>query len=187
VEEAPVVSAPLSPAPVAQISLVARHDAFHEPVAVPVLAPAPPRFLSQDEEDEVKEEGAVEIDKLDKADDANGRNKSDKWDETGFFSASMPSVDSDAVSEPAEEDAAFDPEEMETEAVPALPRFAELSEEPAYTLLPRDYAPTFTSAVRGPVALNDYRAQPVMTLFPKTSEEAQPDLEKPTFLRRLQL
>jgi len=194
VEEAPVVSAPLSPAPVAQITLVARNDAFHEPVAVPVLAPAPPRFLSQDEEDEDKEQDAVEIDKLDKsekADDANelnGLNKSDKWDETGFFSASMPSADSDAVvGPPEEEDAAFDPEEMEPVTVPAPPRFAELSEERAYAPLSRDYAPAFTSAVRGAVAMDEYRAQPVMTLFPKTSEEAQPDLEKPTFLRRLQL
>jgi cell division protein FtsZ len=191
VEEAPVVSVPLSPAPVAQIKLVTRNDAFHEPVAVPVLAPAPARFLSQDEDDEVKEENAVEMDKLDKADEANelnGLNKSDNWDETGFFSAPASSADSTAfVDPPVEEAADFEPEEMEPVAVPTPPRFAELSEEPAYTLLPRDYAPAFTSSVRGPVALDEFRAQPVATLFPKTSEEARPDLEKPTFLRRLQL
>jgi len=62
-----------------------------------------------------------------------------------------------------------------------------LSEEPAYVPQPRDYAPAFTSAVRGPVALDEYRTQPVAMLFPKTIEETQPDLDKPTFLRRLQL
>jgi hypothetical protein len=163
---------------------------------VPVLAPAPPRFLSQDEEAEDKEQGAVVVemdksDNLDKADEANasdGLDGPNKWDETGFFSAAATFADSTAVVDPPEEQAAdFEPEEMEPEAAPTPPRFAELSEEPAYVPQPRDYTPAFTSAVRGPVTQDEYRAQPVAMLFPKTIEETQPDLDKPTFLRRLQL
>jgi cell division protein FtsZ len=176
VAEAPVVSIPLSPAPVAQISLVPRNEEFREPAAAPVLAPKPLRFLSQDEEDE---KDAV------KADD------SDVWDKSGFFTPvapTEPSVNSTDVAEPPEEAAAaFEPEEMEPAAAPAPPRFAELAEEPAYNPLPRDYAPEFTNGAQNQAGMEEYRAQAASTLFPDVGEESQPDLEKPTFLRNLQL
>jgi hypothetical protein len=66
--------------------------------------------------------------------------------------------------------AAMEPEDMEPAAAPAPPRFAELAEEPAYTPPRREYAPA-----------------PAASLFPETDEGMQPDLEKPTFLRNLQL
>jgi hypothetical protein len=34
--------------------------------------------------------------------------------------------------------------------------------------------------------MDDYRAQPAATLLAETDDEEQPDLDKPTFLRRLQ-
>jgi cell division protein FtsZ len=175
VAETPVVSIPLSPAPVAQISLVPRDEGFREPAAAPVLTPKPLRFLSQDEEDE-----EVTV----KADD------SETWDKSGFFTPvapSAPTVDSAAVAEPqVEEAAAFEPEEMEPEAAPAPPRFAELAEEPAYNLLPRDYAPEFTNGTQNQAEIDDNSARRPTTLFPNVGEESQPDLEKPTFLRNLQ-
>ena len=190
VEEAPVVSIPLSPAPVAKISLVPRGDEIQEPEAAPVLAPVPvlvpapkpPRFLSQDEEDE---ENTSKLDKLDKASEAS---KSDKWNEDGFFSDPAPSADSATVAEPLVETVEANwPEEGEPAAAPASPRFAELAEEPAFTPPPRDYIPAIPNGARNRSAQDDYRAQSDPMLFPEVGEEAQPDLEKPTFLRNLQL
>ena len=165
-EETPVVSIPLSPAPVAQISLVPRNDGILEPEAAPVLAPVaapaatpkPPRFLSQEEEEE---EVAVE------ANEAEKSSTSDNWDEGGFFSDSS----SASVAEPpVEAIAAMEPEEIEPAAAPTPPRFAELAEEPIYAPPRREYAPA-----------------PATSLFPETDEGMQADLEKPTFLRNLQL
>jgi len=62
-----------------------------------------------------------------------------------------------------------------------------LCEEPAYTLLPRDYASGFAGSVRRPVMTDDYSAQPAAALLAEAGEEDQPDLDKPTFLRRLKL
>ncbi|HUD76019.1 MAG TPA: cell division protein FtsZ, partial [Terracidiphilus sp.] len=59
VEEAPVVSIPMDEAPVARVALIASDGGHREP------APAPPRFLSQDEEEQ---EDVVESDRLCKMD-----------------------------------------------------------------------------------------------------------------------
>ena len=182
-EETPVVSIPLSPAPVAQISLVPRIDGFHEPAASPVLAPVavpvptpkPPRFLSQEEEEEQE---TVAQDNVETA------SNPDKWDEAGFFSDSTSATVAEAREEEAE---AFEPEELEAAAAPAPPKFAELAEEPVYTPVPRDYAPAYSGSVRGRQAQEENSLQPVASLFPEADEGTQPDLEKPTFLRNLQL
>jgi cell division protein FtsZ len=160
VEEAPVVSVPLASVPVASVPLVAPDNWLREP------ASAPPRFLSQDEEaEEVQEDAAV----------------------PDFFSASAPSANSADVAAPLLEAAtAYESREKEAPAAPAPPKFAELSEEPVFTPQPRDYASPFSSGVRGPAALDECHAQPVATLISEADEEAQPDLEKPAFLRRLQ-
>jgi cell division protein FtsZ len=186
VEEAPVVSIPLSPAAVAKISLVPREGEIQEPAAAPVLAPVltpkPLRFLSEDEEDA---EEKVKLDKQDKADEPV---KSDKWDEDGFFSDPIPSADSVAVAEPpAETVEANWPDEVEPVASPAPPRFAELAEEPAFSPPPRDYIPAIPNVSRNRLAQDENRVQPDPMLFPEVNGEAQPDLEKPTFLRNLQL
>ncbi len=140
VEEAPVVSIPLDSEPVTRISLVAPDNWLREPV----LASAP-RFLSQDE-DEQKD-----------ANDLANLDKAEELVDPCFFSASAPSAGAaGAVVSLMTEATAFEHEKMEQAAAPAPPRFAELSEEPA------------------------------LSLIMEASEEEQPDLEKPAFLRRLQ-
>jgi cell division protein FtsZ len=78
----------------------------------------------------------------------------------------------------------FDPEEMEIVATPARPKFDELSEEPAFTPLPRDYASDFGSSVHPPEALDESSVQP-SALFAESGEDAQPDLDTPAFMRRM--
>jgi hypothetical protein len=146
-----------------------------------VLAPAPPRFLSQDEEEQ---EDAVESKTLDTVEESG---KVVELRESSFFSAAPnPTRPADAAVSIVEAPMVYEHEEMEPAAAPALPRFAELCEEPAYTLLPRDYASDFAGGVRSPSIMDDYRAQPAATLLVEADEENQPDLDKPTFLRRLQ-
>jgi cell division protein FtsZ len=176
VEEAPAVSIPVDETPVARISLVSPDNWLREPV----LAPAPPRFLSQDEEEQ---EDDGELKKLDKDEESN---KVEESVEPCFFSASANSARSaDIAVSIVEAPMVYEHEEMEPAAAPAPPRFAELCEEPAYTLLPRDYASDFAGGVRIPAMMDDYRAQPAAALLAEADEE-QPDLDKPTFLRRLQ-
>jgi hypothetical protein len=108
---------------------------------------SPPRFLSQDEEpeDTVEAEDVVESE-----------------DEDGpiYYSATASSANvAAAESEIVESDRDLQREELEPEAIPSRPKFAELSEEPAYTPPPSEYV--------------------------ETNVETQPDLDKPTFLRRL--
>jgi cell division protein FtsZ len=159
VEEAPVVSVPLASTPMASVPLVEPGNWFRE------TAPEPARFLSQDEDDN---QDAAEP------------------DEPAFFSASAPVAASEDIAVPlAQPVTAPEPEEMELVAAPARPKFAELSEEPAYTPLPRDYASDFTGSASGPAALDERRANPAAALIRETDEEAQRDLDKPAFLRRL--
>jgi len=165
VEESPVVSVPVS------VPLVAPDNWMREPAAAPTPAPAPApaRFMSQDEEGE--EEMMAE-------------------DEPAFFSASASAAAAVAVAAPVAQTALetaprFDSEELELVTAPARPQFAEMAEEPSYTPLPRDYAADFGSGLRGPVAMDEHPVQPVISLFPAAEEEAQRDLDTPTFLRRL--
>jgi len=60
-----------------------------------------------------------------------------------------------------------------------------LSEEPAYTPLPRDYAPDFGSG-RSPAVLDEHRAEPVASLLSEPADSAHPDLDTPAFMRRIQ-
>jgi cell division protein FtsZ len=168
VEEAPVVSVPL-----ASVPLIAPGNWMQESAApVPTLdpAPVPARFLSQDEE---PEEETAEV------------------DEPAFFAASaaaaasLPRRPAQPAQTAVEADPTYGHAELELVAAPARPRFAKMSEEPAYTLLPRDYASDFDSGVRGPVAVGEPQAQPTAALFSEADEEAQRDLDTPAFLRRL--
>jgi len=172
-EEAPVVSIPV----------VAPGNWLRETAAA--VAPAQPRFLSQDEEPEPE---PVQGRKEEQASAKTGPLES-RYAEPDFFSDSA-SAGSSAdtawdIASPVEAATAFEPEEMELVAAPARPKFAEISEEPAYTPLPRDYSSELVSAMRAPVSLDEYRAQPAATLFRDAVEDAQRDLEKPAFLRRL--
>ena len=160
VEEAPVVSVPV----------VAPDNWFEEPTAAadPAPAPAPARFLSQDEEEK---EGTVDAD-------------------AAFFFSSSPavattvSVDAPPARTAVEEATELEPEREVIDA-PERPQFAEMQEEPAYTPLPRDYASEFGSGVHGPAGDEEDGAPPATTLFPEPDEEAQRDLDTPTFMRRV--
>jgi cell division protein FtsZ len=67
----------------------------------------------------------------------------------------------------------------------ARPQFAEMSEEPTYTPLPRDYAADFGSGAQGEEPVEERVAQAAPALFQGGEEESQRDLDTPTFLRRL--
>ena len=162
VEEAPVVSVPLS------VPVVSPENWFEEPAAVaaePALAPA--RFLSEDEEKETTDSDAA-----------------------FFFSSSTPTVATtvSVVAPPETTDkevatvAEPEPEPAET---PARPRFAEMMEEPAFTPMPRNYAAEFGSAVREPVETAEHPVQPPSTLFTESGIEEQRDLDIPAIMRRL--
>jgi len=154
--------------------------------AVPVIAQAPPPapFLSEMEDED---EDLVE-------DDSEG----------GFFfgsavAASAPEPTPLAIAPPARTlepepmpEPEFDPDfsprfvadEPELVAAAARPQFAELSEEPSYTPLPRDYASDFGSGLRG-AEPEESRAQPATALFSEPVEDTGRDLDTPAFLRRL--
>jgi cell division protein FtsZ len=198
VEEAPVVSVPL-----ASIPLVASGNWLGDPPA------APPRFLSEDEEDAEK---AAWLDKSGKLNEPNGPDEPERLEEkeqSEFFSTSAP-IAEPAVTEPSNvwpaseaavrDEAAIafqpearvqpekrsEPEEAEMAPLPARPKFAELAEEPAYTPLPGDYASERRNDAHGPAAFDEFRSQPVAAEFSETGEEAQRDLDTPAFMRRAQ-
>jgi cell division protein FtsZ len=154
--------------PVVSVPVMAASNWMNEAAPAPSqnkAAVAP--FLSQTEEDETAE------------------------NEGTFFGSSTAAVAS--VATPATAAPRFDPEfdaefgtrEPELVAAAAKPQFAEMSEESAYTPLPRDYAGDFGSGAQGKEAAEDRLAQPAPALFQGPEEEAQRDLDTPTFLRRL--
>ncbi len=150
VEEAPVVSVPV----------VAPGNWMREAAPPPPsaeVAPAPPRFLSEDEEPGQEEMEA---------------------DEPAFFSA--------AVVPSARIEARDGRITMEAEPAfsATRPQFAELAEEPVYTPLPRDYASDFGNGVRGPAAPDEPTKSGTST-YSAPGEEAERDLDVPAFMRRL--
>jgi cell division protein FtsZ len=174
VEEEPVVSIPLDSAPVVSVPLEAPDAWLREPV--PAAPPAPPPFLSQDEDErEVAEavQPAIQIEK------------------PAVFSAPVEApipapIPAPLPVAPPPVLAAhiFEPEPSEPVFAPARPKFAELAEEPAYTPLPRDFAPEFTGNVPPPPPLNGYSVQPVAINLSEAGDDEQ-ELDKPAFLRRL--
>jgi cell division protein FtsZ len=97
-------------------------------------------------------------------------------EESSFFTASTPVAAS----------AGFAGQEVEPEPVASRPQFAEMSEEPAQTPLPRDYASDFSNTGRVPAEAEDPGAQTQDPLFAETGEATQPDLDVPAFMRRTQ-
>jgi cell division protein FtsZ len=154
VEEAPVVSVPV----------MATDNWMQEAASpAPEPAPAPPRFLSQDEdpEDETAELAVP-----------------------AFVSVSaQPAATAVTVAQPVSEAQPVFHDERELVSAPARPQFAELSEEPAYTPLPRDYAPEYGGGMRAPA--DEYPTQPATSVFSEAEETTQRDLDTPAFLRRL--
>jgi cell division protein FtsZ len=76
-------------------------------------------------------------------------------------------------------------EDVELVAEPARPKFAELSEEPDYTSLPKDYSSDFAFGTRGPVAPEEQYGQKPSSFFAENDEDTH-DLDTPAFMRRSQ-
>jgi cell division protein FtsZ len=146
VEETPVISVPV----------MAPDNWMREsaPAAAPV--PAPPRFLSEDEESGPDEMEA---------------------EEPAFFSA--------AAAKAGKETGVESEAEPELVTAPARPQFAELAEEPAFTPLPRDYVSDFSGEEHLAVP-EEKLVQPASSIFPEPAAEPERDLDVPAFMRRLQ-
>jgi cell division protein FtsZ len=163
VEEAPVLSVPL-----ASVPLVAPGAWMPEPAPAP--DPGQPRFLSQDEDGEEEQMEA---------------------DEEPFFTSSAPvatgvlaTAGASVAVQPVVVAGRFNAESFEPVAQPARPKFAEMDEEPAFTPLPRDYAPDFGSSLHAGLAVDEEPAQTASALFDDADEAAQKDLDYPAFLRK---
>jgi cell division protein FtsZ len=165
-EETPVVSTPPESTPVVSVPLVSPNYWIGEPV--PESAFAPPRFLSQVEEAEQYDHDVKPL-----------------FEPAPIFTPE-PIVEPVAFAvQPAAVATVFEPELQEPVAEPAKPRFAELMEEPAYTALSMEYASGYANEERSPAETEQDRPQPAAPQYSEPVEEAEPDLDKPTFLRRL--
>jgi hypothetical protein len=124
----------------------------------PLPAAAPPRFQSEEEEQEESRASFVELE------------------------APAP-LETPAPVAPVETAYRFEPEEQI--AAPSRPQFAELAEEPVFTPLPRGFVGDTAPAGRGLPGNDDLRGQQQPASFGEGTEEAQPDLDTPAFMRRL--
>jgi cell division protein FtsZ len=143
VEEAPVISVPV----------VAPDTWFREPVQP--VAPAAPRFLSEDEDSEEDETEA----------------------------ANSPAFAATAGGHQSSSNAKV--KDVQPVSSPARPKFAELAEEPAFVPLPRDYASDFGNGVQVPSELEEQNIKQAVSPFATPAEEADRDLDVPAFMRRL--
>ena len=157
VEDAPVVSVPLVSVPV-----VAPESWMREAAATP----RPARFLSQDDDEDEKQEAMSVC-------------------QPCFFSAAALSEESVVLEAPAQTVVKHD-SKLEPEADGARAQFADMEEDLAYTPLPRDYASDFGNSLRVSAAADEYRAQPTAVLFTDPDEESLRELDTPTFMRRMQ-
>ncbi|MGD0632467.1 MAG: cell division protein FtsZ [Terracidiphilus sp.] len=164
--------------PVLSVPVVATGKWMSEP-AVPVVAKvnAPAPFMSDLEDDEMVAES-----------DSATFFASSPASMAGHGSQTAKVLVPDAIPEPDFDDdfsSGFGNREPELVAAAARPQFAEMSEEPTYKPLPRDYASDFGSGTGEGAGAEEHRAQPAAALFPDSGEVAQRDLDTPTFLRRL--
>jgi len=179
VEEAPVVSVPVS-VPVVAPDTWMREPAPEpaaqpEPVSQPAAAPAPPRFMSQDE------------------DSAN--------EQAFFFSSAQPPVATTVtVSASARPEPTTAPEaapamvvepltlpDVSDERFMAQAREVEMREpeirEPGVREQPRDYAGDLVQALRN--ASEQQMSESATSLFAENNSVAERDLDVPAFLRRV--
>ncbi len=167
VEETAVISVPVISAdswmrePIAIAP--AAEESSRSAAAVP-SQPSAPRFMSEDEE----------------------RNEPFEDDDEGpvFVAASAAVIEPAVVvaSEVERFEKLF--ADQKPAPMPAHPRFAELSEDPAFKPLPRDYATDLGNGVRPPAAEEQHA--PAASLFAEKPEEMDRDLEVPAFMRRMQ-
>jgi hypothetical protein len=110
--------------------------------------------------------------------------------EPAFYSASARGALAVSVAVPQVQPAleavsGFVSDGLEPAATPARPQFADLAEAPAYAAQSWDHGPEIGSDARGPAAVSNHPAPPAASLFTEPGEEAQRDLDTPTFMRRL--
>ncbi len=166
VEETPVVSVPVISADSWMREPISIEASGEEPsrsaAAVP-SQPSAPRFMSEDEE---------------------GNEPCEDEDEGPVFVAASAAVMEPAIvaSEVERFEKLF--ADQKPAPMPAHPRFAELSEDPAYKPLPRDYATDLGNGVRTSAAEEQHA--PAASLFAEKPEEMDRDLEVPAFMRRMQ-
>jgi hypothetical protein len=150
--------------PVVSVPVVASEAWLDDPVPAPSAEQGPPRFKSEEEE---PEEDEIEA------------------SEPVFFAATGPVTSSISVIGPP---AAISEVEREEEVadMPAWPRFEEMAEQPAHAPLPREYTSEFGSGVRSQAAHQpgESPSPGSASLFPEASEDSQPDLDVPAFMRR---
>lgn len=156
VEEAPVISVPVE-APVNWLR-----------------DPAPPIAVESDLVDAELVEAIETIETTEPIEPQRPRFLSEDEDpEVGEAAYFIPSSATAKATPPSEE------EEMELVAAPARPKFAELDEPSPYAPLPRDFASDFSSGGRTP-------ADEPATRATDPADDAERDLDVPTFMRRLQ-
>jgi len=158
VEEMPVVSVPVI-APSNRVKEVAV-PVVAAPEPPPPPAQAPPRFLSQDDDEEPRRP---------------------RKPEPSFVATALPA----SAGQPLHIETAPELDRNhQMEYASAPPKFAELSEEPAYSPLPRDYASDFDSGHDSSSA-EDQSPDPAPAVFSSSDDEGQRDLDVPAFMRRL--
>jgi cell division protein FtsZ len=164
IDAAAVVSTPEDSVPLTSVPLIATNPVAESAVEQgnsatnPVAPPAPPRFLSEEEEEDFEESLEPEAEP--------------------FFSDPEPvAQEPAAVAQPYVEPVLSGPDDFERMSQPARPKFAELMEEPVFSPQPLDYV----SAVPGVESRTDTAS---VTGEPVAGEEEQTDLDKPTFMRR---
>jgi cell division protein FtsZ len=159
-------------------------------VSVPVVAPdswmketnpAPLRFMSEVEEDEIAPEPAAQEATV----AATPAAVLEEVLETAAVTAySAPAAVAEMIEETKAAEPSSEPVSLreyssrfaynpEVTATPARPRFAELTEAPAYAPLPRDYATEMHPVTTGAPAV-----------FDRSPESEHTDLDVPAFLRR---
>jgi cell division protein FtsZ len=162
VEEAPVVSVPLVGIPVESPN----NWLNDEKPAVAPAQPAPPRFLSEDE-NEASEKGKAEF----------------------FFTSTVPAVATSITVSAAPVAIAEEPdtnfERAQTDMVePLTVRFEEPVEVEPVAKQTRDYVADFTQVPIIEAVQHAQNAEPVASLFTDSTEEEQRDLDVPAFMRR---
>jgi cell division protein FtsZ len=191
----PIASVPLvSASPVSEVQSSAPSNQptqaepdnwTREPEPEPVPEPAaPPRFLSQVEEHEEEQEETA---------------KQEEVDEPTYYSSSAAEVAPERSAPQAAEpesayqaepdrpyqDRPYQIEEPEPVRPSYRPKFAELAEEPAYTLEREEHAPEYPRNDQSTAAPEPARPDPAPAPYRETNQTTQPDIDKPTFLRRL--
>ena len=84
-----------------------------------------------------------------------------------------------------EEDEESGDGEAEFVVAAARSHSVEMTEEPVFTPLPRDYASDFGNSMRAPSITEDHLPQPAVSPLSANENEEERDLDVPTFMRRM--